>query len=893
MAKMNFKQLFLEKGEKLLLFGAIGIAGLLLAWGIIAMMGGIDPIASAKDMTGKATALDRKSNDTTIPEGQKDLKPPSKDFEPAVAEMFRVRQEQYEPTVWPSQRWDLPVALAPIDSQIDYVVGSAKKFARSDFEFDENDELKDYRMLVLSKSVDVKADVNALKDWYKKQKDQRLRRSRSTRSTPAPGGGFPGGPGGFPGGPGGFGGPGEGGPGMGGVPGRGGGMQGPGGFGGPGEGGMGGFGGMMAGGKTSEDVVEWVKFSRALEEGKSPVPAYMVYPVRMAVVQLSFPLKDQLEEIRKALRLRSLAHAVYESGPNNIFEKNPKTGDPIPYLGGGGAAPGGMMPGGPGVGGPGGRGGMMQPGTMPGGRGGMMQPGMMPGAPGGPGVPGGPAVGGPGAGGMGDISSSLSQIASPVFAGFIVERRKIFSNGSESQWEPFDHADRWNNEFGLYDAPMMPEPSYLPYFLRSDQDMAAPMPVLSSNWSSTPQQATVPKTHYPEQIRMPSILADYQQLLAWKKEAMPKDKPLSGYGRVKDGRYSSAGARTQLMGIPGGLSDDDLTNRGPGFFTGAMPNPGFGGPGEGGGGVAANPNAFQLPVNHMLIRFLDTDLEQGISYQYRVSVRIRNPCYGKPDKVSKKDLAQQEFITSAPFQVKQTLHVPSELFMYAGSARAYESAVTTLVEPYKGPGDNSNATTQLKRLFEVQDVIEGRKPVIQMQRWVPQTMFGEVVEPIGAWVQADIPVGVGEYIGKKWLVELPLWRAALGMHVLSPPKENATKPLIHNWPSKIKAPLGRPVDFRTPHVLLDFEGGKVNSNVGDKKVQDEAATELLILREDGTVEVRSELEDAQVKERENREKGWKDWITVVKQKTPASAMGFDLGGRGGPGGPGSPDGGGR
>ena len=88
---------------------------------------------------------------------------------------------------------------------------------------------------------------------------------------------------------------------------------------------------------------------------------------------------------------------------------------------------------------------------------------------------------------------------------------------------------------------------------------------------------------------------------------------------------------------------------------------GAGLPGEGPGTPVGGtqPNTFKLPVNHTLIRFLDTDLEPGVSYQYRVAVKVRNPNYGKQDKVAKKDLSNQEVVTSPFFQVKQTLNVPA------------------------------------------------------------------------------------------------------------------------------------------------------------------------------------------------------------------------------------------
>jgi len=176
-------------------------------------------------------------------------------------------------------------------------------------------------------------------------------------------------------------------------------------------------------------------------------------------------------------------------------------------------------------------------------------------------------------------------------------------------------------------------------------------------------------------------------------------------------------------------------------------------------------------------------------------------------------------------------------------------------------------------------VKDGRRAVVQMQWWVPQIKFGGEDEPIGAWVQAEVPVAPGEFIGRRTLVELPLWKAALGKYTLTPP----TKPVVEKWPSAVPNPVGRPVDFRTGHVLLDFEGGKVSTKVNDSSVSDDAATELLVLRADGTLEVRKEVADATAAERVTRDKNWKDWIEMVRKQTEKASTpgGTDGGRRGG------------
>ena len=415
---------------------------------------------------------------------------------------------------------------------------------------------------------------------------------------------------------------------------------------------------------------------------------------------------------------------------------------------------------------------------------------------------------------------------------------------------------------------------------------------------------------------MNSMVQDFQTLNSKNAKKVTRNAALNAYKSNPNNPYNSGGPSVgSLLGQPGG--GEEGSAGGPGFYGpgsagGGRPMPG-GGPlspnGPGGGMTLEGPNApvggagqpvagqvgNALSVNHLLIRFVDTDLEPGASYRYRIAVKIRNPNFAKKDKVADDELATKEFIASEPFECTQTLTVPGESHLYAFSPKQYEQhvlAVNKSVEnPEKDPSKRGPDT--LKKLFELDDVVNGRRAVVQIQRWVAQTTFAGEKEPIGAWVQAEIPVAPGEYIGKKALVELPLWKAALGRYVFSP----TSKRLVSPWVKDLPQPIGRPVDFRTKDILLDFQGGRVSTqvDVGGTRVpvQDDSATELLILREDGRIEVRKELDDAVKKDRLEREKGWKAWIESVKKQSPTSAAGPGAGpfgpGRGGAGGGGGGD----
>ena len=879
---------FLAKGEKTLMFGSIGFAGLLLVLGIVAMMGAgdHDPKKHASKLDTLSQSMDRNLKDTTIPEAanakQTDrLASLPAGFMPIDQAEIGDTAYTFERVVWPDRRRENPMALAPIDDQVDLVLGATIKMGREFASRKLGEPLPDdFLMLIRTKRDKGDPDAAQLKEWIreetKRQQGKKPMKPRQPTGGTMPGGGGgatgPGGPGGGlvgPGGPGG------------GFPGSGGGFPGSG-------GGFSGGGGLFAGGKTSEDVVRWVKYSDWVKKPEG-VPAYLVYPTRMAVVHMSFPLQKQLEEIKKSLRLMNLRESVIEAGPEQMLAKDPETGKTIRYseyvrlLGGSitgsgltplggqgtGGVPGGIMPGGgliPGGGTPGA--------VMPGG--GLRPPfagGVVPGGGGGGSDEGVPGIGG-GVRPTGPLSVDAA-MAAPVFAGFTVQRRVVFKDGRTSPWEEFDHLENYVEEFEAYEAKTVNEGGYMPAFLRPDlgQDMAYPLPELAPNWTVLPQGPLPPgvageKQDYPIKIRMPSIYADWKSLDGSK--AKPVDLAKKYVDRIR-------GKRKPITQDEREAGTTGISEFGAGPLDPTDPT--------------IDPNN-KLPVKHMLIRFVDTKLDPGMTYQYRAKLRIRNPNFGKPDKMADENLAKEEFIESSYYELKHDLRVPSEDYYYAFSAAEYEKKVEAIVKPYQEAEREKNANAvavsllvKLLDLYEVKsgDARTGRKAVVQVQKWLPQVLLGDATEPVGGWVQAEIPVGVGEFIGKKVMLELPLWRSSLERHTLSPPP----KPVIGSWPksgSSLQQPYGRPIDFGTRHILLDFDGGKqqYRASAGAPLVTDESETEIVILRDDGKIEVRKEVDDAANKDRVQRETGWLNWIRgVVREGGTALNQPTTRPGRGG------------
>ena len=77
------------------------------------------------------------------------------------------------------------------------------------------------------------------------------------------------------------------------------------------------------------------------------------------------------------------------------------------------------------------------------------------------------------------------------------------------------------------------------------------------------------------------------------------------------------------------------------------------------------------------------------------------------------------------------------------------------------------------------------------------------------------------------------------------------------------------VDFTTPMMLVDFEGGKVKAKVGDRIIEDEADEEIMLVRPDAsgnlnTVMVRNSRVDKENADRRLREDAWLYWLKEIR-----------------------------
>ena len=250
-------------------------------------------------------------------------------------------------------------------------------------------------------------------------------------------------------------------------------------------------------------------------------------------------------------------------------------------------------------------------------------------------------------------------------------------------------------------------------------------------------------------------------------------------------------------------------------------------------------------------------------------VIMRNPNHGKEAIVSQPGFAKVERLESPWWNVPGTAPIPPESYYYAMNSKTYDEKVKKKFE--KNPA--------MQELLLPKD----GKTVVQIHQWAKEVRLNaNAREPIGTWIIGEVPVGPGEYIGRKHLVQLPTWSAERTAYALKElPGGIKLKP-----PAK-DTPKGWLVDLTTAAVLVDFEGGKFRGQVNNNTVQDDSDVEMLVVRPDGTVVVRNSAVDTAFAPREKRMTEWEEWL----RKSEEQGGRLSQPGGAGPGGFGRPGGG--
>jgi hypothetical protein len=305
---MDFKQVLIEKGEKLGLGIAGGVALLLVGLGAMTYMdSAFDPEKKKEELSRKTAEIQRKIADPNAKPDPLDASYSEK-FEFDKVQALGLKAFFFDPFAQPDNKRYNPTVVKVKSIQADAI--SAKIPA-----YDIIESPKDIRIGVKipratggkTKDVDLKSVLNPLQ----KQRFGRYGSGSTNQTPPATGPGGPGGMTGGPSGPGGPGGPGGRGSGTGSVDG--------GGFGSPG--GMEGLGGGPGGFDTQGQRMD-ITYVRVDDEkglaGKQL--AMTLYTSRMVVVQAALPYREQLDQIRASMKISTMSEFLTRPESMPVFK---------------------------------------------------------------------------------------------------------------------------------------------------------------------------------------------------------------------------------------------------------------------------------------------------------------------------------------------------------------------------------------------------------------------------------------------------------------------------------------------------------------------------------------------------------------------------------------------
>ena len=453
----------------------------------------------------------------------------------------------------------------------------------------------------------------------------------------------------------------------------------------------------------------------------------------------------------------------------------------------------------------------------------------------------------------------------PIYDGYEVQRRvsRIGASGKEEVLVDWPTDKKPNFDFEARYADLINarklndnfEDGWLAHFIRYDMALALPLPQLVEELGK-----------YPD-IRLPGIKATIKKLQDAKVEKQtPSDvlkrltgntdrnslyRPQTGEGTGSNAFYGQGVGPDGRPMAPGGGMPMGMPLTPPGLIR----------PGD----TGAQTNAPPVEIEHLLLRLIDVDVEPGFTYQYRIRLRMLNPNHG--DKmlplVSNPAFTKEKELYSPWTQVRDPITVPTEAFVYAVDPAVYRKKIE---EEYKEQKDK-----------ELRDRLQAKEnqAVVEMHTWMEEVRISSNQrEPVGAWVVADIPVGRGEFIGRKHYVKLPLWSSVTTQYIL---REIAEKLITaKKGTQEPTQPKGWLVDFTTRSVLVDFEGGRVRTRINNRDATEDVGTEMLILRADGKLEVKRSLDDEGAAERQKTVGEWEGWIKKVETRKEAG-MGDEFG----------------
>lgn len=353
----------------------------------------------------------------------------------------------------------------------------------------------------------------------------------------------------------------------------------------------------------------------------------------------------------------------------------------------------------------------------------------------------------------------------------------------------------------------------------------------------------------------------------------PKDKK-GNFALNKAGIGQEGAAAARVFGwdlILGGAGGQGF----PGMGANPMRDPEMA---DGEGGDIGPANA-AVTLNDALVRFFDPTVQPGKTYCYAVRVRMANPNHGKPTEVEFQALAAKKELDWLPapnpqgFVASPAITIPADYFFYA-----------TDQVPEKNIKGGADSHPVLPVPFTAETT------PIQVHRWL-----GEVPDPRSGtnWLTADWAIAErlhtrrGEPIGRREvLIEMGRWNMQRQMFEIGISGRAARKLPKAPQPNKAEAvPTGIPVDLVTvpPTLVVDFDGGKKSyftKRDGAKEwiPGEVSAVELLVLMPDGRLVLRNSRVDSDTDtptgaERQSRFEFWRDRIAGLRRVQPPAGGG--------------------
>lgn len=275
------------------------------------------------------------------------------------------------------------------------------------------------------------------------------------------------------------------------------------------------------------------------------------------------------------------------------------------------------------------------------------------------------------------------------------------------------------------------------------------------------------------------------------------------------------------------------------------------------------------PPDYIFVRVYDTDVRDGYVHEYRMRVKLKNPNYGKNDQVSKKSDADMEELPPLDehwYVFPQKVSVPQGGYHY--------------VVDWTKPDPKAAYSLRAPRDGEA---------IIQFQRWYDYMDLSErVSEPIGDWVLADMLATRGMYVkdatdtsklkesdprSGKAFTPVPFWSSVDNAFVL---REIPGDPKPPKGKEQRKGAVIEPIRAKAL-LTVEVAGGKVSARIPPNpgqatnrtpRTDDDAATEVLFMYPDGTLEYRNSARDKGDPDRKDRETKFRQWVKDTEEKVP-------------------------